>query len=252
MERVRFNRTTPTSDSDIPANVVSALGRGFVEADSDELPTLHVVANGPSAAGARVGEWALALNGAINLFPEGSPPPFWAALDSQPLVAEFLNRPDPRTTFFVASRCHPSVFDRLQGFDVRLWHLADEAPGRRGVPPAVSVTAGSLMLMRRLGWRRFEIWGWDCCLDDKGNHHAHGSELGSDPVLEVDVEGARFLTKASWLDETEVAANVLTALQWSGAEFTIHGDGLTARVFEIAKAGRGAEIHILGEVRAAA
>lgn len=242
MLEVNFNHLTPETEGERQANVAFALSRGLPEFDDEALSILTVVANGWSAPRCMPGGFVLALNGALRL--PGPPPTYWAALDSQPLVADFLTNPPKSTTYLVASQCHPRVFERLAGREVRLWHLGEKF---RQVPAAISITPTSLMLMRHYGVRRFSIWGWDCCLSPEGRHHAVGSSIAG-PLWEVDMNGDRYVTTSPWLSEVNNAARVLQALEWSGAEFEIHGDGLIANMYRLAKSGEEARIEILREV----
>ena len=175
---VAFDIVVPTTNAALNENVRHALTLGLPEADN-RLAPLTIVANGPSARGLKFEGPTMALNGAINLpVFRRTGPDMWVACDPQKLVAGFIKRPKKNTTYLVASKCHASVFKKLKAADVRLWHLSDvEFVSGRVVPCATSVTLTSLLLAQRLGARRIDVWGWDCCFADDGAHHAAGSEL---------------------------------------------------------------------------
>lgn len=176
--QVIFDVHTPVP-GDVPNHIMHALSLGLPEADQEPIKRLTIIANGPSAREAPLFGETLALNGAIKLFPKGHHPTYWAACDPQrDHILNCLNIPlSQHTTYFVASKCHPDVFKRLEGFDVRLWHINDYTypEGIRPVPTAVSVTLTSMSLMRRLGYRAFDVWGWDACYIN-GEHHASDHE----------------------------------------------------------------------------
>ena len=176
---VQFELVLPVTDDTLLRQVAHSRSLGIPEAD-DRIMHLNIVANGPSARGATFHGETMALNGAINLFPEDNPPSFWCVSDPQALVADFLKRPSHATKFLVASKCHADVFERLRGFDVRLWHVGDvEIEGVRSVPCATSVTLTALLLAQRMGYRSIDVWGWDCAFGEDGTHHAADGEMGS-------------------------------------------------------------------------
>lgn len=227
-----FDVLTPLTKPIIEGHIRHALSLGLPEADADEMPTLNIVANGPSARGQTFTGPAMALNGAINLFPKEAPPRMWACCDPQECVADFLKDPSPDTTYIVASKCHPTVFKRLEGFDVRLWHINDhDIPGVRRVPCAVSVTLCAMMLAQRLGWRRLNVYGWDACFGTDGAHHASGE--GAPPMpdtVDIEVGPRHFTTTATWGAEAQDAVNIIPVLEWCGVEVNIHGDGMIAAI----------------------
>ena len=231
--QVVFDIKTPVNAEGIRSHVARSLAFGLPEADGLPLRTLTVVANGPSARGRQFQGDTLALNGAYRLFAPESPPTYWVACDPQQIVADFLGDvPFASTKHIVASKCHPAVFDRLRDYDTSLWHISDCDVGPlRAVPCAVSVTICALLLFQRLGYRRFEIYGWDCCYGPDGSHHA--SEDGPIKADDIEVEingGAKFKTTTTWAAEINDIMGVLPVLEWTGAEVNIHGEGMVAAI----------------------
>lgn len=194
---VQFQVETPCQ-GEVPSNIEHALSLGLPEADAKPIHRLNVIANGPSAveffAVPRIGD-TLAINGALKLF--NRPPTYWAACDPQrDAVLSFLEGDLPTSTvYLVASKCHPDVFKRLEGYDVRLWHISDypiPSPVRT-IPTASSVTLVAFTLMRRLGYRAFDVWGWDGCYID-GKHHAAEQTMTTEADMILNV-GGRQTTK---------------------------------------------------------
>lgn len=231
-EPIEFDVHTPLTKLIIAGHIAHALSLGLPEADGDELSTLNIIANGPSARGQTFVGPCMALNGAINLFPEDDPPFMWACCDPQELVADFLKNPSPKTTYIVASKCHPAVFERLAGLDVRLWHINDhDIPGVRRVPCAVSITLCAMMLAQRLGWRRLNIYGWDACFSDDGAHHGSGEGHAPMPeTVDIEVGERHFTTCATWGAEAHDAMNIIPVMEWCGVEVHVHGDGMIAAI----------------------
>lgn len=75
--------------------------------------------------------------------------------------------------YWVSSQCHPKMFEHLSGHQVSLFHLAfNENKAYKGsnVPfyIAGSTTTGlrAMSLLHVLGFRRFDLYGYDSCLQD--------------------------------------------------------------------------------------
>nr|WP_281384642.1 6-hydroxymethylpterin diphosphokinase MptE-like protein [Nitrospirillum iridis] len=207
-----------------------------------------MVANGPSAHQAPLepGRTAtdggpvlrVALNGALSLFrARRRAPDYFVACDPQPLVADFLADAPMDTTYLIASRCHPRVFDALEGRRVLLWHLDEveaetELTGRERIGAGLSVTNAALMLFHHMGVRHLDIWGLDCSAADDGTHHA-GPGCTEGPYQPIRVGDRLFQSKPAWAAE---AQQFLLHLHAIDAEVTVNGDGMLAAI--LAEFGR--------------
>lgn len=232
---IRFDIRTPVADDGLVSNVTACLARGLPELA--RLPpsgqALVVIANGPSAWGAEFdGKPTLAVNGALRLFTDrNAAPDYWCACDPQAHLADFLKNPPKSTTYLVASKCHPSVFDALKDRNVIVWHLDDFATwdlveDREPISSSVSVTICSFEVMERLGFRSFETWGWDASLGLNGEDHAV-PQPHNGCNIEIDVGGRTFQTTTSWALEAQDGWNKLQ--DWP---ITIHGNGMIGAIFD--------------------
>lgn len=232
---VQFDIRTPVNDDRLKRNIDHALSLGLPEADQSTIKSLRVIANGPSARRALLtGCETLALNGSLKLFTDvGLAPTYWAGCDPQPLMAQFLKSAPQDTIYFVASKCDPVVFETLQGHDVRLWHIDDtEIPYVRSVPTAVSVTLTALHLMTRLGYRHFDMWGWDGCYLN-GLDHAVTQDHNDSETITVDVgpnAERRFQTTGSWTAEVNDAVQQLALADY---QVTINGGGMIGEIMRV-------------------
>lgn len=231
-----FDVKTPVDDDGLRANVRHAMGL--------RLPTLRdmeyarkepltIVANGPTAHQAplsRPSHRTLAINGALEIFnDQRAIPSYWAACDPQPLVTNFLRCAPYDTTYLVASKCHPSVFERLAGYNVILWHVGESATRSLFdhhdivIPASSSITSTSFELMTHLGFRRFETWGWDGCYMDGQGHAIPQEEAPS--RIEITVHDRVYETSPVWALECDDIANRLVGFPFP---IHIHGDGFFA------------------------
>lgn len=129
----------------------------------------------------------IAVNSAIGfLLDHGVIPKYAMLWDAADIVSKFAV-PHPDVTYLVASRCHPSVFERLKDCKVIVWHAAgdhhikelvkNEAPE----PYPVMVMGGTagvtrgVFLIHLLGYRDIHIFGGDSSYGTDGNTHVRGS-----------------------------------------------------------------------------
>lgn len=221
---IEFDVRVPYDDDFIRARVAENLKRGLPEAkpEDDKPGVLNIIANGPSATqaiGRCLNETTVCLNGAIKL---GSPN-FWAACDPQPIVASFLDNAPSAQTYYVASKCHPDVFDALKGRNVVLWHIGDDRPN--GIPTACSITLTAMSLFRLQGWRRFRTWGWDGCYLDGRDHAVGQPHAGDDRTVIVNDD--RFHTTTTWACEAQDAVNQLSFADY---EVEVMGEGMIGAI----------------------
>jgi hypothetical protein len=231
-------------------NIAMNIGLDLPEAM--ERRKLDIVANGPSAMAYFFRQTdslspsdapSLALNGVLRTFLEhGLCPTYWAACDPQELVADFLPRDPPHDiTYFVASKCHPRVFEKLRGRNVVLWHVKDHpAEGRLRIAPSCSVTMTAAWLFVRRGFTDLDFWGWDgCWIGDE--HHAGDGGVGEElvnvnfggKVENGEIVGGRtFKTSASWSAEYLAAEQFFNLADYLDLNIAVHGDGMMKEAYE--------------------
>lgn len=231
---VEFDLKVPCNDDELRANVIHALSLGLPELGQEphDKGSLKIIANGPTArTGPRKGH-TLALNGALGLWrSSGLGPAWWAACDPQALVADFLAYKPRRTTYLVASKCHPSVFEALQDRNVVLWHLDEPAywdlvEHRNPIMVAPTITICAFELGERLGFSDFETWGWDGCYLD-GQDHAMPQDHNAPELIWNLIGQKNFPTNRTWLMEAE---NAIRRFRQTPRSVTIHGPGMMAEM----------------------
>jgi hypothetical protein len=233
MRPVIFDVTGIGTEEELRFQVSETLKRGLPEV-KEGLPkagTLKVLANGPSAEACPLYGPTLALNGALGLFTrKGLAPAYWAACDPQELVAAFLSEAPKGTTYLVADKCHPKVFVALANHNVQTFHLNEiETEGLRTGPTffsGLSITMSIFAVMYWLGWRRFEVWGWDCCYYG-AQSHAVSQEVPPGTV-QIQVGNKLFCSTPTWAAEAQAA---LQFINMSGLDINIRGNGLLAEIW---------------------
>lgn len=216
----------------LSTQVAHASCLGFEEAIPRKY--LTIIASGPSA---RDGHWdtrgdTMALNSALSLMlARDFPPTFWAACDPQELVVDFLKETPLGITYFVASKCHPAVLERLRSRDTRLFHVGDSPGPMVPVRYGSSITLTALHLARLLGYTDIDVYGWDCCIID-GSHHAQDGSWAK-PTITMNIRAApekpilsSFITTVEWAGEVEQALGHIKELRDWGVNVHVHGPGM--------------------------
>lgn len=123
------------------------------------------------------------------LIDRGIVPTWHAEVDPRPHKADLISIPHKDVQYLVASVCHKAVFDLLEGFNVKLWHVFSHESDRK-VPMAFPrgewcITGGSnvglrcMVLARFMGFRRMTLFGMDYSFKIDGTQHAgwHPKEI---------------------------------------------------------------------------
>ena len=167
------------------------------------------------------------------LIERGVIPDYAVAIDPQEHRWNCFKHKRPGVRYMIASQCHPAMFDHLSGADVYLWHLYI----RKGqaYPPKRFLVAGgtttglrAITLFYVLGFRRFELYGYDSCLRD-GVLRVNGDRTEKE-ILEVIVGGKSFMCNPSMAGQADEFERVYDVMPDS--EITAHGGGLIAAILE--------------------
>lgn len=241
----RFETSQAISPEGALEHVRSSLGRGLPELttnyDIPGLPPLSIAGGGPSLADTMhdmQGRIA-AVNGSLAyLLDNNIVPDMCAVCDPSEWIADML--PVCRgVEYFIASRCHPRVFDRLTGCKVILWHcpgyekpLVSELLTERGTP-TVQIGGGSTICLRllglgyTLGFREFHCHGMDSSY--RARPHAYEDKYTDDILPGFLIRGYRTdMVFAEQVPQFMRIAKTMTA----GSEYfepcriNVFGDGL--------------------------
>lgn len=238
------------SHETIESNVRANLAAGYSEVSPHvwtETP-LMILAGGPSLndfedeiiARRKAGEFLVTVNNTHQWCRErGIEPSIHIMCDAREFNARFIENPFPRTRYLIASQCHPSVAARLPKDQVLLWHSGDhlrslitafdtEHGTTRDWYPVFgggTVMLRGIPLLMLLGFRKFELFGFDSCLRD-GAHHAY-SQPENDRTVELEVvTGGKTFRCHPWM--VAQAGDFVRLIRAIGShiDLSIRGDGL--------------------------
>ena len=159
-------------------NLASVRARGLpvCKQSPERSGSLAIVASGPSVRDHldELRNWpddVWAINGAYDyLLGNGIVPAGFFALDPLPGLAEYLQHPNPATTFYLASTCAVEAFDALAGHKVEVFHPADdgmEFPGEWIIGGGTTALTRVPYLALLHGWRDITVFGADSSYDGR-------------------------------------------------------------------------------------
>lgn len=267
-------KTSPNiSPEEIREHVASNIRRHLPQAARYQPNGRHciIVGGGPSIAGTlqevvevrrSLDTPVVALNGAGNyLVSQNIIPSMVVVMDGRDCNTDFVREPIPGCKYFLASQCHPSLFDLCEGRDTTIFHIlttqeeGSEEPSEeekilqeyyRGryapVPGGVTVGLRAPVLMRMLGFQFFHMFGIDCCYGPLMEHHAYEQNWqDDDPRMKMWIAGKEFWVAPWHVWQAHSFLNFVR--NDAGAfNFQFYGDGLLAHMVRT-----GAEISSLKE-----
>lgn len=213
------------------SNLASCLQRGLLYLDIGEplSQKAAVVAGGPSAADylEDIRNWdgfVVAINGAHDwLIEEGITPDAVIAVDPQPELARYFQKPNDETTYLIASCCAPEVFDALEGKRVVVWHAVQEnASGSLMVfgGPTAATRAPHVLYM--MGFREVHMFGVDSSYTGLKTHAYKDGQVNGGNI-QVRVGDEIFITSGGMLCQAEFLEQTSHVFE---GKFEVHGYGL--------------------------
>jgi hypothetical protein len=165
----------------------------------------------------------------------GIVPDFHVDCDPREHKARMLQNPQSKTTYLMATVCHPKYWEVLKGHNVRLWHLINgddletvawvlenHPEGANSMIGGGSTVGQRAMnVMAALGYRRFNVHGMDCSFTT--DRHA-GPHFGKEQAKIFVQAGNRvFQTTRQML---QAAIEMEQFITTQDAEVAFFGDGL--------------------------
>ena len=168
------------------------------------------------------------------LIDRGIIPTWHAEVDPRAHKADLIGSPHKDVEYLVASVCHRAVFDLLEGYNVKLWHVYSHETDRK-IPMAFPrgewmLTGGSnvglrcMVLARFLGFRRMTIFGMDYSFKNDGNQHAGWHPKEPAHVHAVQVGEKFYYTNPAMHQYAQEFFHEI--VQLGDIELEVEGDGL--------------------------
>jgi len=226
-------------DEQIRVNLAKVPGR-IAQAHARRTEPIAIVCYGPSLNDTweqiRRFPVVITCSGAHRfLIDRGIIPTYHLDVDPRKHKALLIGEPHPDVEYLMASTCHPAVFDHLQGFTVKLWHIFDSAEeGLRILPPGEwALTGGpgaglrAMTVARFLGFTDQHIFGMDGS-DGPTGKHAAAHPLQAKKRQPVIVDGITFYTTPSFLECAKATFPELDAMP--DVHATFYGEGLVQQL----------------------
>jgi len=235
-------------DETLFAYMDAAIARGYpqvTEAQAAKTGAILLVASAPSVKGQlelikkmkAAGSPIVAIKGAHDwLIENGVTPDYALAIDPQEHRIAFY-KPQPSVHYMIASQCHPAMFDNLDGYQVTLWHpyvkKGQDRP-KKSMLIGGGTTSGlrAISLFYVLGYRQFELFGFDSCNDGKLLRVNGDGLKDGDKLIEVkiDPDGETFDCNMSMALQAEHFQTYYDYLP--DATFNGHGRGLIQAIIK--------------------
>lgn len=226
-----------TKDAELIKNTMHNLGLGLKEIKNskDRESAAVIVGGAPSLEQTYkeipgLGDVFALNNTAKWLMDRNITPQYQVIMDAREENAAFVDRPNKRTTYLMASCVHPKVTENLKNYDTWLWHpdmsgLTDHLLNDSFlVGGGTTVLLTTITLSYAIGYRKFHIFGADSSvLADR--HHAYEQTLndGKEQVGVI-VRGRKFMSEWWMIKQVKQMQDLLTRLP--DAEVYFYGDGL--------------------------
>jgi hypothetical protein len=173
------------------------------------------------------------------LIAAGVVPCFHIECDPRPHKTRNMDAAHRGVCYLIASGVHPGYFDKLEGHDVRLWHISTPEHAHRfiselGEDPRTVISGGgsvglrAIPLLYSMGYRRFAVFGMDCSFEQSENGDVvmwAGKHAGKrQDVCNVKCAGREFLSSPVLL--TYATGFFELVQQVDDIEIRLYGDGL--------------------------
>lgn len=177
----------------------------------------------------------MALNGAYNaLLDMGCVPDYYVQLDARAVNVNFVSRPQDKTSYYLASQCHPDMFRALKGFEVTGFHLNTPTtlkvlPGQQAyLGGGATVGSTAMGLAALLGYRTIGLFGYDSSYEDGKSHVIDQPQNAKQNSLDVWYRGKKYHTSCTMAQQvTEFRPWCATLMEkFPGFDIRLFGDGL--------------------------
>lgn len=183
------------------------------------------------------------------LLDQGITPDYFGMCEIEPWPVDFITKPQKETTYCLPSLAHTTAFDRLQDFNVLLWHCwmgigEDPEIIKAGSDNQLLISGGEAMSIRAIplsmvmGYRNFQMFGVDGSFPEDAPTHAYYDRRKDIPDAILHPREFWHGGKVFWSHHC-YARQMLDLIRYCrihGHMFTLkcHGDGLVQHAHKMA------------------
>lgn len=160
-------------------------------------------------------------------------PHYTVFLDSKPSMVDIIDKPHKQTSYLCASMVAPELLDKLQDYDVQLWHCregeGEEEAFNRDlflVGGGDNVGSRAISLAYCMGYRTINCYGLMGSFKDD-ERYAPGLEMDSSDegfIFDIDWGGKRF--RSSLIGISQAESFYKTIDFYKDAKIMAYGEGL--------------------------
>lgn len=260
LNQITANAATPAEVSfeNVKINILTKYPKFSEIPEYDEVHTstqpIHLVGAGPSLKDtlAELKEAKgpiIACGGPYDwLIEHGIVPEYCTICDPDPVTANYITKANRKTLFLLSTAVHPSVVQKLRGFNICFWHCHSDANEERikEIDPCYQAIGGgctvglrTLSLAICMGYSNLHFWGFDSCLGDNDAHHAYefsdeSEEIGKIYRIRIgfDGPGSKLYRAAGYQLAQAEQFKTFYGKFCSYFTPTFHGPGLLPDVYE--------------------
>lgn len=161
-------------------------------------------------------------------------PRYHIECDPRPHKALNISSHHPAVQYLIASCVHPDFFDRIEGADIKLWHISSQdhvakliACGENHhhiISGGGSVGLRAIPLLYALGYRSISIFGMDCSYSETGEKWAGKHAGKKEDAVECRCGNRTFLTSPVLM--TYATGFFETCQKAQDISIRLYGDGL--------------------------
>lgn len=164
-------------------------------------------------------------------------PTYHIDVDPRPHKAKLIGTPHKDVEYLIASTCHKALFDLLDGYNVKLWHIFDSTDdGIRLLPHGEwAITGGCsaglrcMTMARFLGFTDLHIFGMDGSASERYGKHAAAHPNQPKEINELEYDGVIYQTSPNMLEAAKQTFHELDMM--ADVTTTFYGEGLVQAMY---------------------
>ena len=171
----------------------------------------------------------------------GLTPTFALAVDAMEDAVEYFQKPQEKTSYILASQCHPNMFEHLKDHKIAMWHFKGQCSdqtiynGEHQFNWGCMVGVLSIQMALLLGFQHLHFFGFDCSYVDN-EHHAYDVGEWHQKVEtqknEFTVNGRKFNSTMALVSQMEHIFDIFASPDGALLKGYVYGDGIWANTIK--------------------